>query len=57
MYKRQLLEYVVVGSGFLSTLNLIAGSIVAMLVAMVLLGGIKRIGSVREKLVPFMRCV
>ena len=45
-----LLEYGVVGSGFLSTLNII----VAMLVAMVLLGGIKRIGSVSEKLVPFM---
>ena len=49
-----LLEYGVVGSGFLSTLNLITGIIVAMLVAMVLLGGIKRIGSVSEKLVPFM---
>ena len=49
-----LLEYGVVGSGFLSTLNLIVGIIVAMLVAMVLLGGIKRIGSVSEKLVPFM---
>ena len=44
-----LLEYGVVGSGFLSTLNLIAGIIVAMLVAMVLLGGIKRIGSVSER--------
>ena len=30
------------------------GIVVAMLVAMVLLGGIKRIGSVAEKLVPFM---
>ena len=30
------------------------GVVVAMLVAMVLLGGIKRIGSVTEKLVPFM---
>ena len=37
-----LLEYGVVGSGFLSTLNIIVGIIVAMLVAMVLLGGIKR---------------
>ena len=45
-----LLEYGVVGSGFLSTLNLVVG----ILVAMVLLGGIKRIGSVSEKLVPFM---
>lgn len=49
-----LLEYGVVGSGALSTLNLVAGIVVAMLVAMVLLGGIKRIGSVSEKLVPFM---
>lgn len=39
---------------FLPTLNLIVGVIVAMLVAMVLLGGVKRIGSVTEKLVPFM---
>ena len=40
--------------GVLPTLNLIVGVLVAMLVAMVLLGGIKRIGSVTEKLVPFM---
>ena len=38
----------------LSTVNLVAGVLVAMLGAMVLLGGIKRIGSVTEKLVPFM---
>ena len=48
-----LLEYGVVGGGALSTLNLVVGIAVAMLVAMVLLGGIKRIGSVK-KLVPFM---
>ena len=30
------------------------GIIVTLLVALVLLGGIKRIGSVSEKLVPFM---
>ena len=42
------------GSGAISTVNLIIGIVVAMLVAMVLLGGIKRIGSVSEKLVPFM---
>ena len=41
---------------FLPTLNLIVGVVVAMLVAMVLLGGIKRIGSVTEKLVPVMAC-
>ena len=49
-----LLNYGVVGSGAISTVNLIIGIVVAMLVAMVLLGGIKRIGSVSEKLVPFM---
>ena len=49
-----LLEYGLVGGSFLPTLNLIVGVVVAMLVAMVLLGGIKRIGSVSEKLVPFM---
>ena len=38
----------------ISTVNLVIGVLVAMLVAMVLLGGIKRIGSVTEKLVPFM---
>ena len=42
------------GSEALPTLNLVAGIVVALLVAMVLLGGIKRIGSVSEKLVPFM---
>ena len=43
-----------VGQNALSTLNLVVGIVVAMLVAMVLLGGIKRIGSVSERLVPFM---
>lgn len=37
-----------------SNLNLIFGILIAALVAMVLLGGIKRIGQVSEKLVPFM---
>ena len=41
-------------NGILPTLNLIVGIVVAMMVAMVLLGGVKRIGSVTEKLVPFM---
>ena len=49
-----LLSYGIVGSGAISAVNLIIGIVVAMLVAMVLLGGIKRIGSVSEKLVPFM---
>ena len=47
----------VVGQNALSTLNLVVGIVVAMLVAMVLLGGIKRIGSVSERLVPFMACL
>lgn len=34
--------------------SLVTGMLVAMLVALVLFGGIKRIGSVAEKLVPFM---
>lgn len=37
-----------------ASLNLIIGIFIAALVAMVLLGGVKRIGSVTEKLVPFM---
>ena len=41
-------------NGILPPLNLIVGVVVAMMVAMVLLGGVKRIGSVTEKLVPFM---
>ncbi len=49
-----LLNYGIMSSGATSTVNLIIGIVVAMLVAMVLLGGIKRIGSVSEKLVPFM---
>ena len=49
-----LLEFHIVAEDILPTLNLIIGILCAMLVAMVLLGGIKRIGSVSEKLVPFM---
>lgn len=40
-----------------SNFNLILGIIIAALVAMVLLGGIKRIGQVTEKLVPFMAII
>ena len=38
----------------LSKFNLALGVLISVLVALVLLGGIKRIGSVTEKLVPFM---
>ena len=43
-----------IGADHIPTVNLVIGILCAMLVAMVLLGGIKRIGSVSEKLVPFM---
>ena len=49
-----LLQFRVVAEDLLPTLNLVIGILCAMLVAMVLLGGIQRIGSVSEKLVPFM---
>ena len=38
-------------------ISLIVGVVVAVIVALVLFGGIKRIGSVTEKLVPFMALV
>ena len=40
-----------------STLNLVIGICIALLVALVLVGGLKRIGNVAEKLVPFMALV
>lgn len=49
-----LLNYNVIGEASLSNFNLVAGIIIAAMVAMVLLGGVKRIGQVTEKLVPFM---
>ena len=47
-------QYAVVSDKAMATVNLVIGIVVAMLVALVLLGGVKRIGSVSEKLVPFM---
>lgn len=49
-----LLNYNVISESAVSTSNLIIGIIIAILIAMILLGGIKRIGRVTEKLVPFM---
>ncbi|MDY2628093.1 MAG: sodium:alanine symporter family protein [Lachnospiraceae bacterium] len=49
-----LLNYNLVSDDSVHTLNLILGIILAVLVGLVLLGGIKRIGKVTEKLVPFM---
>ncbi len=49
-----LINFGVVEEGSTSTLNLIIGILLAVLIALILLGGIKRIGNVTEKLVPFM---
>ncbi len=49
-----LLSFNVIGAESQDTISLIIGIIIAILVAVVLLGGVKRIGSVAEKLVPFM---
>ena len=49
-----LLNFHVISHSSVGTANLIIGIIVAILVALILLGGIKRIGQVAERLVPFM---
>nr|WP_288555490.1 sodium:alanine symporter family protein [uncultured Mediterraneibacter sp.] len=49
-----LFNYNVIGEGSEKTLNLIIGIVLAILIALILLGGIKRIGQVAERLVPFM---
>lgn len=49
-----LLNFHIIDQDSVSTSNLILGILIAVVVGLVLLGGIKRIGSVTEKLVPFM---
>ena len=49
-----LLNYNLIGGSSVKTVSLVIGIIITVLVAAVLLGGIKRIGKVTEKLVPFM---
>ncbi len=49
-----LYNYNLVSEQSVGTLNLVLGVILAALIALILLGGIKRIGQVTEKLVPFM---
>ncbi len=49
-----LLNYNVIDQAQTKTINLVIGIIIAVVVAAVLLGGIKRIGTVTERLVPFM---
>lgn len=48
------LNYGVISDSSVNTSKLIIGIIIALLVGCVLLGGVKRIGKVTEKLVPFM---
>ena len=49
-----LLNYNVLAVDHISTCNLILGIVIAAVVGMILIGGIKRIGKVTEKLVPVM---
>ena len=49
-----LLNYNLISESSVDTVNLIIGIIITLLVGAVLLGGVKRIGKVTEKLVPFM---
>ncbi|HJB82590.1 MAG TPA: sodium:alanine symporter family protein [Candidatus Mediterraneibacter intestinavium] len=49
-----LLNFHVIDASAVSTSSLIIGIIITVLIAMILLGGIKRIGKVAETLVPFM---
>lgn len=49
-----LLSFHAIDDSQVKTVSLIIGIVIAILVALVLLGGVKRIGGVAEKLVPFM---
>ena len=49
-----LYNYNVISTAQAPKLNLVLGIVLAVLIALILIGGIKRIGSVTEKLVPFM---
>ena len=49
-----LLNYNVIDASSVGTVNLILGIVITIVVGMVLLGGIKRIARVTERLVPFM---
>ena len=52
-----LYNYGVISEQNVSTMNLVIGIILAVLIGLILLGGIKRIGQVAEKLVPFMAVI
>lgn len=50
-------NYHVISKDAVPTVNLVVGIILAVLIALILLGGIRRIGRVTEKLVPFMALI
>lgn len=52
-----LTNYHVISKDAVPTVNLVVGIILAVLIALILLGGIRRIGRVTEKLVPFMALI
>lgn len=52
-----LMNYHVISKDAVPTVNLVVGIILAILIALILLGGIRRIGRVTEKLVPFMALI
>lgn len=52
-----LMNYHVISKDAVPTVNLVVGIILAVLIALILLGGIRRIGRVTEKLVPFMALI
>ena len=52
-----LFNYGIISKDSASTVNLIIGLVLAVLLSLILLGGIKRIGQVTEKLVPFMAVI
>lgn len=49
-----LLNYNIINESSISIINLVQGILIASLVGLILLGGVKRIGHVTERLVPFM---
>ncbi len=49
-----LYNYNIISSDSASMVNLVIGIILAVLIALILIGGVKRIGKVAERLVPFM---
>ena len=52
-----LLNYNIISEGAVPMINLIIGIIICILVGLILLGGIKRLGQVTERLVPFMALI